>query len=129
VIGNAQESGEFTVCIDDTWKGFGEQEGETLLNAEGQPTEFLNRVVDFIKRYQTEMLRTQSFITRLRELNLLVRRDLQFKHPSGSALTLKDFQAVDEDRLTKLDDAVIGELHRGGWLPWIYAHLYSLSTL
>lgn len=129
VIANAQESGEFTVCIDDTWKGFGEQEGERLLDDEGKPTEFLNRVVDFIKRYQSEMLRTQTFITKLRELELLTRRDLQFKDPSGSSLALKDFQVVDEDRLTKLDDTVVGELHRGGWLPWIYAHLYSLSTL
>lgn len=129
IIADAPQPGEFTVCIDESWKGFGEQDGERLLDDNGEPTEPVNRIVDLMKRYHAETVRTQQFLARLRELELLVHRDVEINDNAGGKLALKDFQVVDEERLTKLEDAVVGELHRGGQLSWIYAHLYSLSTL
>ncbi len=129
VLAGSKESDEYTVCVDDRWKGFGEDEGEALFTEDGEQSDYLKRVLDFIQRYHAEMQRTQAFIARLRELDLLVRRDLQITDQQGSSLLLKDFRVVDEQKFAGLDDAVIVEFHKAGWLPWVYAHLLSLGNL
>ena len=129
VLAGGQGSDEFTVCVDDTWKGFNDSEGEALFTEEGEQTDYLKRVLDFVQRYHAEMQRTQAFIARLRELELLTRRDLQITDEQGGSLLLKDFQVVDEERFSKLDDEVIVAFHKAGWLPWVYAHLLSLGNL
>jgi hypothetical protein len=120
---------QYTVCVDDTWKGFGETEGDALFTAEGEHSAYLTRILEFIQRYHNEMQRTQAFIARLRELDMLVRRDLQINDERGGSLLLKDFLVVDEERFAKLDDDAVVYFHKAGWLPWVYAHLLSLSNL
>lgn len=129
VLAGAPESDEFTVCVDDTWKGFGDSEGEALFTEDGEQSAYLKRVLEFMQRYHAEMQRTQAFIARLRELELLSRRDLQIADDQGGSLLLKDFQVIDEERFAKLDDEVIVAFHKAGWLPWVYAHLLSLGNL
>lgn len=118
-----------TVCIDDTWKGFSEEEGEPLFTDSGEPAEPTKRAIDFVQRYHAEMQRTQAFIARVRELDLLVRRDLQITDGDRGSLLVKDFRLIEEQRFAKLADDVIVEFHRAGWLPWVYAHLASLGNL
>jgi len=36
---------------------------------------------------------------------------------------------IDEEKLNTLDDCVLADLHRNGYLPRIYAHLKSLQNL
>lgn len=129
VLANSQNPEEFTVCVDDTWKGFNEDEGEALFTDAGEPTAYMNRAVDFVQRFHVEMQRTQAFVKRVRELDLLIRRDLQITNGTGGSLLVKDFRMIDEERFAKLEDKVIVEFHRAGWLPWVYAHLASLGNL
>lgn len=129
VLASQQDTDDYTVCVDDTWKGFGESEGEALFTPEGEHTDYLKRILEFIQRYHNEMQRTQAFIARLRELDLLVRRDLQITDERGGSLLLKDFLVVDEERFAKLDDDAVVYFHKAGWLPWVYAHLLSLGNL
>lgn len=129
VLANSATPDEFTVCVDDTWKGFNEDEGEALFTENGEPTAYMNRAVEFVQRFHVEMQRTQEFVKRVCELDLLVRRDMQINDGAGGSLLVRDFRMIDEQRLAKLDDDVIVEFHRAGWLPWVYAHLASLSNL
>lgn len=128
ILARGGEDGKYTVCIDESYDGFSEEEGTPLFDDEGKDAEILTKSIDFLNRLLAEMDRTQQFVARLKELDLLVRKDLRITDNRGRNFLLRDFRIVDEEKLAKLDDSVLGELHRSGFLGWIYAHLISLGN-
>ena len=73
-----------------------------------------------------EMQRTRVFCERLKELELLTMRQVTHKTArSGDEKVIASFVAVDPDRLKDLDGDVLHGLHKDGWLPAIYAHVFS----
>jgi hypothetical protein len=40
---------------------------------------------------------------------------------------LQGFRTVDAPKVAQLDEAVVVDWHRKGWLGWIYLHLASLQ--
>lgn len=129
VLAKGDERDNFTVCFDEKYPAFNNDEGEALFDDNGDYTPFLSRIIDFLQRYRAEMLQTTAFVERLNELDLLVQRDLEVTTRSGERFALRGFRVVDEDRLRKLADGKVGELLREGYLGWIYAHLVSLNNL
>jgi hypothetical protein len=85
-------------------------------------------MLDFLNGFLAEMDRTQHFVERLKALGLLVRRELRVTDASGRSFRLRDMRIIDEDKLAELDDVALGELHRSGYLGWIYAHLVSIGN-
>lgn len=120
---------DYSVCIDETFSGFGTENGEALFDENGEDTEFLRSQVTFLQNYLTEIERTQAFQARLEELDLLVTRDMQITRPDGRNYTLRSFRFVDPARLNQLPDEQIVQLQRDGHLAWIHAHRVSLANL
>lgn len=123
------DSAQFTLCIDESYGGFGESEGDELFDEDGKDSSYLTRMLTFLNSYQADMERTKSFMKRLAELNLLTTRTFRITDSHERNFFLNNFQVIDEERLSKLDDATLGELHRNGWLGWIHAHLVSLGNV
>lgn len=128
ILAKGEEGGKYTVCIDESYDGFSEDEGTPLFDDEGKDTEVLTKSIDFLNRLLAEMDRTEQFVARLKALDLLMRKDLRITDNRSRNFLLRDFRIVDEEKLAKLDDSVLGELHRSGFLGWIYAHLISLGN-
>jgi hypothetical protein len=125
----AQDDGDnFTVCFDAAYPGWNEEEGRELFNAEGENTDYLNEMIQFLQNFTHEMERTRELVKALNELKLLTPRTLQLTHASGESFVLRDFQAVDEARFAELTDEQVLSLHKSGFLGWIYAHLMSLGN-
>ena len=122
------ETDNFTVCFDAAYPGWNEEEGRELFNGEGENTEYLNEMIQFLQNFTHEMERTRDLVKALNELQLLVPRTLQLTHSSGESFVLRDFHAVDETRFAELTDEQVLELHKKGFLGWIYAHLMSLGN-
>lgn len=118
-----------TVCIDADFPGFVEKEGNALFDEEGKETDYLQSVIEFLNRYATDMELTNAFLEELDAQGLLVERNLKVTDSKGRNFFLNEFRIIDEDRLAKLDDAALLELHRKGWLGWIYAHLISIGNV
>lgn len=129
VLAKGAEGDNYTVCIDDRYKGFDGESGEPLFQDDASESPFLRDTISFLQNFLTEMERTQAFMKRLRELDLLVSRDMQLTDAHGKSFLLRGFYVVDDLRLGGLDDAVILEFHKAGYWPWIYAHLFSLGNL
>jgi hypothetical protein len=120
---------QLTVCIDSAFEGWNESEGEALFGEEGQNSVFLDETIGFLQEFSRALAHTQAFMAKLLSLNLLVSRNLQIKNPIGATFELKNYRMVDDEKFRHLPAKQIRELHQSGFLPWINAHLMSLSRL
>lgn len=123
------ESTDFVLCIDESFDGFSETEGLPLFDEDGKESEVVTRALDLLRDALTEGERTRRFVARLKELDLLTVQSMQVKDPAGRTFAMQDFRVVDENKLKALDNDVLGELHRAGYLGCIYAHLVSLGNV
>lgn len=123
-----QGDDNFTVCFDAAYPGWNEAEGRELFTDEGKNSAFLEEMIQFLQNFTQEMARTRRFVAKLDELGLLAQRTLKMTHPSGETFVLSEFRAVDEEKFLALEDAAVVELHKAGFLAWIYAHLASLGN-
>lgn len=128
VLAGADDAESLTVCIDEAYTGLNEAHGEALFGAGRTATPYLDRMVDFLQQFHTEMKRTSVFADRLAQLGLLVNKAVTVER-AGSQQLLEGFWVVDEARLNALDDATVLELVRSGFMTWITAHLISLGNV
>lgn len=127
----ADGEGRLNLLVDAAWEGFNDQEGELLVQPDGEPTAFLKQAMQYLDRFEQESLRTRAFCERLVALDLLVSRQLDGTLPEaagGQTVSVTGFSVVDEEKLRALPDATVLELHRNGMLGLIQAHLLSLGN-
>lgn len=124
-----QEGSDYTVCVDESYEGLSETEGTPLFDENGKESELVGRIVGLLQDLLTEAERTRRFVERLRALELLTVQSIQVQDGAGRTFALRDFRIVDENKLKALDNEVLGELNRSGYLGCIYAHIVSLGNL
>jgi hypothetical protein len=119
----------FAICVDMSWSGVGQPEGERLFDADGKQTELLVAVQKQMETLEGEIQRTRLVCKRLQELDLL--RDMRFDAtlPDGRQHSVDGFKTVDENKMQGLSDAVIGDLHRTGVLGLIHLHWVSMGNM
>ena len=128
VLAQAGETDQRVVCIDETFEGFNDDEGEPLFDGE-EPSPLLKQALDFLTEYQNQYLRTEAFVTRLRENDLLMALNAKIDMKDGQQFAMTGLLAVDERKLLELPDDKALELFRSGELSWIYCHLMSLGSM
>lgn len=128
VLARTGDGKKFTVCIDETYPGFGADEGQSLFNASGEPTDYLKSILAFLQDYQAQLERTDSFLKTLREFDLLMDVAANVNLPGGKRYSMAGLMMVDERKLKALPDEKILRLFRSGELPWIYNHLISINN-
>ncbi len=96
---------------------------------DGVPSEQTQSLIELCRQYDVETRKTEAFCARLRELGLLTEQQARYT-PEGSSeqQTLAGYVCVDADRLNRLTDDVVVDLHKSGQLAAIYLHLYSLEN-
>lgn len=98
------------------------------LFVEGKPSELTRQALQFCDTFHSEAVHTQKFSDALKAQDLLVDRRVDVMLPSGRQWGLNGFKVVDVERLRRLDDTVIVDWHRQGWLELIHCHLASLEN-
>ncbi len=129
VLAEAGDSGQRVVCVDEVYPGFGQTDGELLFDDEGEATPVLKQAIDFLEEYQRQYLRTEAFVKRLQNNDLLMALNAKVEMKGGQQFALTGLLAVDEKKLLALSDEKALELYRSGELAWIYCHLMSLGTM
>lgn len=116
------------LCIDVDSEFLSEEEGIALFNAQGQPSEDLQKIKGFVlELYQSEVL-AEKFCEKLVELDLLVPNGIKVQGPDG----VKQYDGsfiVDEQKLAALSVEDFMSLRDSGHLVAIYAHLISLLQI
>jgi hypothetical protein len=104
-------------------------EGEAVFTEAGEPSPFLQNRQQLLSEMANSEMATQGFVKKLVELDLLDPIQLNVQYVSGQKRNITGMHAVSEKRLKELDEAVILELHKSGFLGAIYALLMSLGQL
>ena len=118
-----------TICIDEAFAGFSPDEGEPLFEANGDPAPFLKEAIALVQDYNAECKRTDAFMKRIGDLDLLKEMNVRIDLKGGENFQVAGVWMVDEVKLAALDQASIAQLHAAGDLPLIYAHLFSQTNL
>ncbi|PTR34745.1 SapC protein [Luteibacter sp. OK325] len=122
------EGDDFTVFLDEAYEGFNDSEGERLFNEDGTDAPALTNAVKFLGEFQDHVARTQWFMGKLREHNLLEERTITLQK-EGKGINLNGLFVINEEKLRTLDEKVAHEFLREGAFGWIYSHLVSLANI
>lgn len=102
------------------------EEGEALF-ADGQPSALTRQALQFCEALQHEAAATRAFADALQAQEILIDRRADATLPDGRTFGLDGFQIVDAEKFAALDEAVVLDWHRQGWLALVYHHLASLA--
>jgi hypothetical protein len=117
------------VCVDESYKGLNEKEGEPLFGPDGTHTPFLQNAVDFLTEFQREYLRTEIFCQHLEEAGLFMEMNARADLVDGRTFTVAGLLIVDEKKLMQLPDAQVLKMFRAGEMHLVSMHLTSLSNM
>jgi hypothetical protein len=127
-LARTDEDNRFTVCIDEESEAVNEEEGNALFNDEGEPTEFMEQVKQFLGELHTMEQITKNLCDFLKEkymltpLSMNVREENTVKRVAGAYV-------VNAERLNNFSDEDFLSLRHQNFLTPIYYHLASLGQI
>ncbi|WP_117236183.1 SapC family protein [Vibrio maerlii] len=130
VFASGDEGKTLTLCIDESYAGCNQDnKGERLFDSEGNQTQYLNKVLDFLQDYQGHYQRTQAFCKKLAELDLFEDMGAKFTLPTGEERTLTGFKVINKEKLKAIKAEDLQQLFSSDGLELAYLHLHSLRNL
>lgn len=120
--------GQITVCFDEAFDGFNQENGLPLFE-NGEPSPKLQEIQAFLQDYLQQMRQTEQLGVALAQAGLLRQSDLTATMRDGRSYALSGLLVVDEQKLSQLADIEIVRLFRSGVLALIHAHLLSLRNM
>ncbi len=115
---------QLSLCID-LDSSVTEENGEQKFFEDGKPTALANNALEFCKSYHAAAKHTIEFGKALADSGVLVQRQAEIAVGPTKKINFSGFRIVDEAKLADLDDKTFLEWRKKGWLPFIYAHLFS----
>jgi len=128
VLAETESGRDRMVCIDEGFSGFDEENGEPLFEND-EPTPLLKQAMDFLEEYQKQYARTEIFVKKLVELELLKSLNAKVELANEAPFGLTGLMVVDEQKLLRLPDDQALTFFKSGELAWVYCHLMSLGCL
>ena len=128
VLAETPDNDQRVVCVDEGFVGFNDDEGEALFD-NGEPTVILKQAMDFLEAYQRQYVRTETFVKRLQDNDLLMQLNARVDLVDGNQFSLTGLLAVDEKKLLQISDDKALEFFKSGELAWVYCHLMSLGCM
>ncbi len=129
VFASGDQGKTLTLCLDESYTGCNQDNrGERLFDADGQQTQYLGKVLDFLQDYQNHYQRTQAFCRKLSELDLFEDMGAKFTLPSGEERTLTGFKVINKEKFKAISQEDLAQLFANDGLELIYLHLQSLRN-
>lgn len=104
-------------------------EGQPVFLPHGGNTEFIENVAAMLKAIHFGQQENQAFAAALTQHQLLEPFIVDIELQKNRQHRLSGFHTINEEALKKLSDQAVADLHRQGFLPLIYAALFSLARL
>lgn len=115
------------VCVDTAFEGLGETTGAALFEEDGSHSQTLTGIVRLVVDFAAVARRTEALCDRLAALDLFKTVTIDVKK-AGATASIHGLEIVDEEKLAALPDDDFLALRRAGFLPSIFAHLFSIGA-
>lgn len=125
IFSEMPDNEQLTLCVDMNEKIVGENLDQPFFGDDGKPSDLANNALEFCKSYHAAAQQTIAFSRALAEADILVDREAQINVSGNKRINFSGFKIIDEKKLGELDDKTFLEFRKQGWLPFIYAHLFS----
>lgn len=99
----------------------------TPLFEEGKPSLLTRRAFAFCEAFRNDAVETRAFCEALQHQDLLVERHADIELPEGRKLAVAGFKIISFDAFRALEDDIVVDWHRRGWLALVQFHLASLD--
>lgn len=116
---------QLTLCVDAQDDIVDESGDQKFFGADGKPSQLAENALEFCKSYHAAAQQTMDFSKYLAASGLLVDREAQINVAGNRRISFSGFKIVDEQKLATMDDKAFIEWRNKGWLPFLYAHLFS----
>jgi SapC len=127
IFTTADEGKNFTLCIDKGSSALNSDGiGYRLFESDGNYSEHLKQIINFMTEYQRQYNRTREFCRKLQEFNLLMPFSAKLQAEQKEPQTLSGFYAVSRERLKSLSDIQLRQLVQSEELEFIYNHIQSI---
>ncbi|MGK0265850.1 MAG: hypothetical protein ACI82N_000092 [Maricaulis sp.] len=95
----------------------------------GEPTEYINKAVEFVSAFENDAKVTEAFVERLNALDLFEQKSVRVADPNNpdNTITVAEYWGVSEEKFANLPADKLVEMHKNGDLFAISAHLMSLQ--
>lgn len=113
------------LCVDMDENVVEENSSLRFFDDEGKPSELSQNALEFCKSYHGAAQQTIEFSKALAKSGLLIEREAQVNVSGNRRINFSGFNIVDEKKLADMKDETFLEWRKKGWLPYIYAHLFS----
>lgn len=127
LVSNPQKTDSFVLALDLKAPQLSEETGDRLF-LQGQPSLLLQQRLQQLELYAKDELLTHQFVLLLKKMDLLKEQAIRVQH-NDQLSQLTGLLIIDEDKLKQLPNDSFNQLRQQGLLPFIYAHLLSLSNL
>lgn len=118
------------VCVDHACSAIKENPDQAFFKDENEPSAYTQQAIEFLQQYESQRKGTEQMMSRLAELDLFYTRDVtyrpQMRGRPGAEQKVTEHVALDEKKLTQLDEKTLKELMESGIIGAAYAHLLSM---
>jgi hypothetical protein len=121
------EQQQFVLCVDDESELIVDKGEQSFFDGD-KPSAATDRALKFCSAYQTQSEMTKQFASAMDEAGLLEPNQAEIRLSSGEKLALGGFRVINEEKFANLPDKTFLDWRKKGWLPLIYAHLFSTSN-
>lgn len=131
VFAEADDKQTYTLCIDEDYAGLDKdgKKGNRFFDDEDKPTGFMNRALEFMKKFEVEGRRTREFCKLLAEKELFDPMQAAIRLSDGEQRNVTGFHVISRERLKALDADTVAEFFKRDVLELVYLHLASLRNM
>ena len=125
IFSEMPDTEQLTLCLDMNDDIVSEDGDQKFFDADGNPTDLANNALEFCKSYHAAAQQTIEFSKELNDSGLLVERQAEIEIGGGKRISFSGFRILDEKKFAELSDEEFLKWRERGWLPFLYAHLFS----